>query len=202
MTTIHLARHGATEWHERNRYAGSSDVALSETGREQARRLGAWAAYARITRLVSSEQQRAAETALAVAAATGLELHVDARLHERAFGVAEGRSPDEQAVDDPEAHARFDAAPASNPMPGGEPGEVVVVRALDALDDIVRDTGADGTALVVAHGTLLRLVLCRLLGMPLDTYRRAFPLVRNTAITTLRFEEGTSPGLLGFNVPV
>ena len=32
MTTLYLARHGETEWHAEHRYAGSSDVALTEHG--------------------------------------------------------------------------------------------------------------------------------------------------------------------------
>ncbi|MFD0853182.1 phosphoglycerate mutase family protein, partial [Actinomadura adrarensis] len=46
-TTLYLVRHGQTEWHAENRYAGISDVALTETGRDQAERLGRWAAATR-----------------------------------------------------------------------------------------------------------------------------------------------------------
>ena len=45
-TTLYVVRHGETEWHAENRYAGVSDVGLTETGREQAERLGRWAAGA------------------------------------------------------------------------------------------------------------------------------------------------------------
>lgn len=43
-TTLLLARHGQTVWHAENRYAGVSDVALTDTGRAQAEALGHWAA--------------------------------------------------------------------------------------------------------------------------------------------------------------
>jgi probable phosphoglycerate mutase len=56
--------------------------------------------------------------------------------------------------------------------------------------------------LVVWHGTLMRLVLCRLLGIPEGTYREVMPEVRNTALTELRLEaDGGSAGLLSFNAP-
>ena len=35
-TTLLLARHGQTVWHAENRYAGISDVALTDTGVAQA----------------------------------------------------------------------------------------------------------------------------------------------------------------------
>ena len=44
MTTLLLVRHGQTVWHEGNRYAGSSDVPLTDVGHEQAQALARWAA--------------------------------------------------------------------------------------------------------------------------------------------------------------
>ena len=43
-TTLLLARHGQTVWHAENRYAGVSDIGLTDTGRAQAEALGRWAA--------------------------------------------------------------------------------------------------------------------------------------------------------------
>ena len=57
--------------------------------------------------------------------------------------------------------------------------------------------------LVVTHATLMRLVLCELLGIDPDRYRELFPVVENCALTDLRFEEldgRQRARLLGFNV--
>ncbi|MER5825611.1 histidine phosphatase family protein, partial [Streptomyces mirabilis] len=54
--------------------------------------------------------------------------------------------------------------------------------------------------LVVAHNTLLRLVLCSLLSIPLGEYRRVLPRLRNAAITELRMTDGAA-ALLSLNVP-
>jgi broad specificity phosphatase PhoE len=53
----------------------------------------------------------------------------------------------------------------------------------------------------VAHSTLLRLVLCQLLGIPMREYRRLFPHVRNCGITQLVLD-GDRVELLAFNAPV
>ena len=42
MTDVVLVRHGETEWSSQARYAGGTDVALSDRGREQAGRLTGW----------------------------------------------------------------------------------------------------------------------------------------------------------------
>ncbi|WP_165503100.1 histidine phosphatase family protein, partial [Actinomadura fibrosa] len=54
VTTLFLARHGQTEWHAENRYAGVSDIALDAEGRRQAEDLGRWAAGAAIEALWAS----------------------------------------------------------------------------------------------------------------------------------------------------
>ena len=48
MTELLLVRHAETIWHRENRYAGRTDVALTNFGHEQADRLGRWAATAAI----------------------------------------------------------------------------------------------------------------------------------------------------------
>ncbi len=105
MTSIFLVRHGETVWHANNRYAGRTDVALTPRGRDQAEQLAAWATGAALDGLWCSSLSRARDTAAPVAAATGLELQVDARLCELDFGRAEGLTAADMARAFPEALA-------------------------------------------------------------------------------------------------
>ena len=198
---LHLTRHGETVWHAENRYAGSSDIELSARGRAQAERLAAWAAEAGLARIRSSDLVRARETARIVAARAGLEPEEDARLREVHFGRGEGLTSAEMEREFPDARRAFVAAPASSPLPGGEPGVAAATRMLAAL----WDAAADGPVLVVAHTTVIRLALCRLLGLPLDAYRERFPTLGNATLTTVRIPDDGDPvgrgALLGFNVP-
>lgn len=199
MTDVVLVRHGETVWHAENRYAGSSDVALTPRGEEQARTLAAWARTAGLVAVWSSPLSRARRTAQGCAAVADLPLDVDARLRELDFGEGEGLTSAEMTSTFPEARAAFLTDPVAHHLPGGEDPVAAAQRFTDCLQDI---TGKhpDGRVLVVAHTTMIRLALCRLLGLPLPEYRRLFPSVRNCALTELRLRTGRA-ALLQFNTP-
>jgi probable phosphoglycerate mutase len=185
MLTLHYARHGETIWHVGNRYAGHSDIPLTELGREQAEALAAWAAEVRIDRVVASDLSRAVDTARPSAEALGLEVEQDPRFREIAYGQAEGLTHEETKQRFPEARAAYDRSPATSPFPGGELGTAAAARATDAVWDLTR-SAPDGRILVIAHSGVGRLMFSALLGIPLNDYRRVFPWLENSAITTLR----------------
>lgn len=201
MTTLLLVRHGQTVWHEGNRYAGSSDVPLTDVGHEQAQALARWAATARLDAVWSSTLQRAIDTAAPAAEAAGLELRTDARLVEVAFGKGEGLTRSEMGVVFPDAVDAFLRSPASVPLPGGERGYDAIARAAAAFREICAQQ-PDGRVLVVAHSTLLRLVLCALLGIDPESYRQVFPNLRNATVTTLDLADDGAAALDSYNVPI
>lgn len=199
MTILYLVRHGETVWHADNRYAGLSDVGLTPLGIEQAESLGRWAATADLDAVYSSTLGRAVKTAEPAATATGLGLRTDADLVEVDFGRGEGLTRAEMPERFPEPLAAFLATPAETPLPGGEPGIEAVARARPALERIVA-AFPDGNVLVIMHSTLLRLLICSLVGIDPNTYRRVLPHIDNCAINTVRMTpEGVS--VLGLNVP-
>lgn len=200
MTYLVLVRHGETIWHAENRYAGVTDVALTPRGVEQAGRLAAWARTARLAGVWCSNLQRAQDTARASAEVTGAPLEVDKRLREVDFGEGEGRTTAEMAQLFPAELKAFHADPVASPLPNGEDPVAAAERFTSCLDDIVERV-PEGRVLVVAHTTSIRLALCKLLGMPLAEYRRAFPFLRNCGITELRVRDGRT-ALLEFNTPI
>jgi broad specificity phosphatase PhoE len=197
VTTLILARHGETVWHAENRYAGSSDIPLTAAGHDQAATLAAWAVDAELDAVFSSTLVRAVRTAVPAARAAHLELQQDADLVEVDFGQGEGLTTAEMAQRFPDEYAAWTAAPAIQPLPGGESGLDAVARANTALARIRRQY-PDGRVLIVAHGTLIRLLLCAYLGINPETYRHTFPVVDNVSLTTLRWD-ATGVGLLGYN---
>jgi probable phosphoglycerate mutase len=199
--TLILTGHGETVWHAANRYAGSSDVDLTDAGRAQAWRLAGWAAGAGLDAVASSPMRRAVETAELSARATGLLLEIVDDLRELGFGSAEGCTMEELAAVDPEMVAHFRADPVAFHFPDGEDPEEAAGRAVSALIKIATEH-AGRRVLVVAHNTLLRLSLCRLLGIDLRRYRRAFPRLDNVALTTLSLTADGDAALLSFNAPL
>ncbi|MEU9125690.1 histidine phosphatase family protein [Streptomyces sp. NPDC048506] len=199
MTDFILVRHGETVWHAENRYAGRTDVPLTDHGRAQAATLATWAVTAGLTAVWSSPLSRARLTAAPAAAACGLTPRIDERLYELDFGQGEGLTRDEMRTRFPERLAAFLADPVADHLPGGEDPQRAAERAAACLADIAREQ-PHGRVLLVAHSTLLRVLLCHLLGIPLADYRRVFPQLHNGALTEIRLAHGRT-ALLSFNAP-
>ncbi|MFF7068341.1 histidine phosphatase family protein [Streptomyces pseudovenezuelae] len=199
-TTLLLARHGQTIWHAENRYAGVSDIGLTDEGRAQAEALGRWAAVHRPDAVWTSPLSRAIATADPACRALGVTPHREPGLRECDFGVVEGRTLAEFAAEVPDAAEAFRADPVAFPFPGAEDPAAAAARGTAALRRVAAAHPGE-RVLVVAHNTLLRLALCALLSIPLGEYRRVFPRLRNAAITELRLDEHGSAALLSLNVP-
>ncbi len=199
-----LVRHGETRWHAENRYAGTSDVELTGRGVAQAHGLAEHVVQGpegqRPTAVYSSPQPRALRTAQPSADALGLPVRVVDDLVEVHFGVAEGRTRDELRAEEPNLVARFLADPVSGAFPGAEPPQLAAERGVAALRRLAHDHDGSDPILVVAHNTVLRLCLCRLLGIPLSSYRTAFPVIANAAVTEVVLDGETS-GLRRLNQP-
>lgn len=201
MSHLVLARHGETVWHVQNRFAGRTDVALTEKGLAQGVQLAAWAHNAGLNAVWSSPLSRAVLTARPAADAAGLPLQVDERLLELDFGRGEGMIHAEMRKEFPDAYAAFLLDPVKHHLPGGEDPVHAAERGAAALRDIAQASDPNSRALVVAHNTLLRLVLCSLLGISLSRYRSIFPSFANGTMTEIEIKE-KNVGLLSFNVPL
>ncbi|MFI7415215.1 histidine phosphatase family protein [Streptomyces sp. NPDC049627] len=199
-TTLLLARHGQTIWHAENRYAGVSDVPLTDTGRAQAEALGRWAAAHPVDAIWTSPLSRAVATADPACRALGIAPHREPGLRECDFGVLEGRTLAEFAAEDPAAAEAFRTDPVAHPFPRAEGPAAAADRGAAALRRIAA-AHPGGRVLVVAHNTLFRLVLCTLLSIPAGEYRRVFPGLRNVAISELGVNTDGSAALLSLNVP-
>lgn len=201
--TLVLSRHGQSVWHAENRYAGSSDIDLTAVGRQQAEALAEWAGAHRPDALYSSPVRRARESTAPVAAVTGMTATIDEDLREVHFGVAEGLTIGEMRSQFPDATARFESDPVGGSFPAAEPPDVAAARGAAALRRIA-GAHPGQTVLVIAHSTLIRLVLCSLLSIPLRNYRQSLPSLDNGTLTRIRLGgDLDSPcALLSYNVPL
>jgi broad specificity phosphatase PhoE len=174
---ILLARHGETKWNAEGRYQGQVDVPLSEVGEGQARLLGERLREVRIDRAVASPLARAARTAqLALGPEREPMLKYDSGFAEIAHGTWEGLLASEIGAMDGERLRAWREAPETVLMPEGESLQLVLDRAWPALQRACADLGPEDTLLVVAHDAVNRVLLCRILGLPLSrlwTFRQA-----------------------------
>ncbi|RYY43820.1 MAG: histidine phosphatase family protein, partial [Actinomycetales bacterium] len=67
-----LWRHGRTEWNVAGRVQGQTDTSLDDVGREQARAAAARLASLRPVRILSSDLERARDTAEELSRVTGV----------------------------------------------------------------------------------------------------------------------------------
>src|SRR5690606_19048270 len=176
---ILLARHGETPCNAEGRYQGQEDIPLSEVGLAQAAALGERLRGLRIDRAVASPLARATRTAqLALGEERAAALQFDEGLKEIGHGAWEGLLASEIGERDPELLRAWRDAPDTVQMPGagGESLQQVFDRAWPAFARAAAGLGAGDTLLVVAHDAVNRVLLCRILGIPLSrlwTFRQA-----------------------------
>jgi probable phosphoglycerate mutase len=165
---ILLARHGETQWNVDGRCQGQGfDIPLSETGRTQARRMGARLTGLPILRALASPLLRARQTAeLALGERAGL-LTFDDRLMEINHGQWEGLLPDEVRTGFPELTRAWRETPEQVQLPGGESLAAVDARAWPAFQAACGGLGAEDLVFIVSHDAVCRTLLCRVLGLPL-----------------------------------
>ncbi|HSM12371.1 MAG TPA: histidine phosphatase family protein [Lysobacter sp.] len=164
---ILLARHGETPWNAEGRYQGQEDIPLSPVGLAQAQALGERLRDVPITRAVASPLQRARHTAELALGQRDLPLTLDPGLMEIAHGTWEGLLASEIGERDGELLRAWRDSPHEVLMPEGESLQHVFDRAWPALARAAAGLGANDTLLVVAHDAVNRVLLCRILGIPL-----------------------------------
>ncbi len=167
---ILLIRHGATLLSKEDRFAGSSDVELSEEGVGQAELLGARLGKVKIDALYCSPMRRAMVTAACVGRRHGLVAGVEAGLREVDHGHWEGMVHQEVEEKFAQEYRQWDADPLGTAPPGGETGLAVLARALPALREIVAGH-AGQTVAVVSHKATNRLLISAVVGLDLREYR-------------------------------
>ena len=162
MTRLLLIRHAEPDADARARCCGRTDVELCDAGHARARRLATALAGEPVTAIYTSPLRRARATAAPLAEALSLEPVVVDDLRELDFGELDGLPFDEIAVRYPQFVPWTDA-PAEVAFPAGESIAALRRRAVAAVDEIRRGHPG-GTAVVVAHGVVLKAVLADALG--------------------------------------
>lgn len=179
-----LARHGQSTWNAERRFQGATDVALSALGRAQAAALGDALAGYRVSAAYASPYRRARETAEIALASGGVPLTTMEELRELSLGDWEGCTVDEVRGREGDPYRAWLLAPHDCPPPNGEPLDAVYRRVHSAVERISAAHGEDEDVLVVAHGGVISVYACVLLGCSFNSLWRL--RVDNASLTVVK----------------
>ncbi|MCG2585429.1 histidine phosphatase family protein [Massilia sp. TS11] len=187
MTRLILLRHGETAWNAERRLQGHLDIPLNASGQRQAAALGAALAGERIDAIISSDLQRAAATADAIAVHHGLRVRRARQLRERHYGVFEGLLYSEAEARYPQHYADWKARVIDAAPPEGERYGDFHARCIAAI--FAASAAHPGqTLVIVAHGGVLECAYRAATGLPLDS-PRSFT-IPNAALNRFQVDGG------------
>ena len=198
-TEFLLLRHGRTVWNLEGRAQGHTDVELDAVGHQQAKAAAEVVAALAPTRIVTSDLRRATQTAAYLEAATGLTADLEPRLRETSWGVREGLTLAEFAVQHPEEHAAWEASGRTRAIAGGEAEEDVLARVRAAMRDLITAAAPGERIVVVSHGGALKSAVAALLDWP-DADPTRLRGMANCALTQVDVRAGRAT-LVSYNVP-
>jgi alpha-ribazole phosphatase len=168
---LYLIRHGEIEPAAMGKLIGRTDVALSERGMEQARRLAEKLSSVRLDAVYSSDLRRARETAEIIAEQNQVRAQPSAVWREIDMGLWEGRTLSTLNDEAPEQISSLFTDPASFEYPGGESFVGFTTRVRGALGQLSL-THSHGEIALVAHGGVCRAIIGGILEMPMRAWLR------------------------------
>ena len=196
-TRVFMVRHGATVVSAEDRFAGASDVELSDEGREQTRSLAERLSHDKIAAVYASPLGRTVETARILAAPHDLQVQTRDGFREISHGHWELMTRREVEEKFPEEAAEWEKDPYTFAPTDGESGLAVTARALPALIQLVREHPGENI-LVVSHKATIRLLLSSLLGFDPRRYRDNLDQ-KPAALNIVDFRDPTRARLTLFN---
>lgn len=170
---LYIMRHGKTDWNERHKLQGRTDIPLNEEGRKMAEEARKEYQNVKFDICYCSPLIRARETAEIVLQNRNVPIIFDDRLKEMGFGIYEGIENSFQIPDCP-VNVLFQ-----------NPAEYVAVEDGESFEELFSRTGAflkeiidpalkeSKDILIVGHGAMNSSIVCQVKGIPLERFWEA-----------------------------
>jgi probable phosphoglycerate mutase len=180
---LYFIRHGQTDWNQAGRIQGSCDIHLNSTGLKQAEELckKLFELDYPISRIYTSKQMRALQTATVLSEASELELFPVDGLEEVNLGLWEGLSWSDVREKYPKEYEDWYHNRRYSNAHTGETYQEVVVRAMAAIHRIILENEA--AVAIVTHNAVIMCLQCYLTDTPFHDMKRF--KAANTSITIL-----------------
>lgn len=187
--TIYIIRHGETDGNLTKYLQGcSKDNPLNAKGLAQAQKVMEFFKDKPLDAIYSSPLKRAQQTAAPLAESKGLKIHTVPGFKEISFGDWEGIEMAEIERRWASQMMLFFKQPSRLTIPGGRPFAEVQREAWTTFQNILEKEGHGRQIAMVAHGGVIRLLMCAFLEMPLD---RMWSLsVYNASVITINEWDG------------
>lgn len=171
MTTLILVRHGEVEGIDPPTFRGRVVLPLTAKGAKQATLAQEviHARWATVDAIYCSPLTRCVRTADIINEAFQLNTVPHQGLTDIDYGAWTNLSADEVWKRWPRELGRWKNQPHSFTVPGGESLQEVAARVVATLCTII-DAHLRGTVVIVTHDSILRVLLCHVMGLPLSSY--------------------------------
>jgi broad specificity phosphatase PhoE len=187
MTAIYLVRHGQTAWNKEEIFRGRTDVPLDETGLRQAELAAEYFKGMEIHAIYSSPLSRAFETAQKIAQSHNIKVQPLQGILDMSFGRWEGQSHLDIQKNDKEIYRQWREEPHLVRLPSGESLDDVRVRAMAALEEVIRNHPGK-TLILVSHRVVNKVLICVILGLDNSHFWQITQ--DTTAINLIRYKGG------------
>jgi probable phosphoglycerate mutase len=167
---IFLLRHGDLGPEASSRFIGRTDLPLSKLGRAQARWWREDLARTSWSRIVASDLSRCRETAAILAEGQAVVVEERPEVREIDLGQWDGLTREDIKTRFAEEYRLRGLDLAGYRPAGGESFEDLDRRVWPMFEDLCRSR--PGNILVVTHGGVNRVIICHLLGIPLNNLFR------------------------------
>ena len=169
-TEITIIRHGETIWNAQQRIQGQRNSKLSENGIRQAGLVAKSLAKREFDVLISSDLERAAETAGIINKLLQLPLEYNENMRERSFGIVEGMTLAEMKEKFPREYRSYKEREPGFKFSGGESIEQLFNRVTSEIEAIARKF-ENKKVLIVSHGLVLETMMYKTFNIKLNSPR-------------------------------
>lgn len=168
---LYIMRHGRTEWNEKHKLQGRTDIPLNDNGRLMAENARIEYADIHFDVCYCSPLIRARETAEIILRGRNVPIITDDRLKEMSFGVYEGVEGSFNIPDCPINVLFLHPEEYVEPVEGGESFEQLFARTGEFLREVAYplvNSGKD--VLIVGHGAMNSSIVCQVRGLPIKEF--------------------------------